>query len=167
MPSVRKVAPPPGSALADWYDGAALLDSYAVRLPRGRAAGMRALAEAALATPPAWANALMRLRDGIVRPLGLKTSQSIRRERQARGHVHFFPVIAEHADEILLGEDDRHLDFRASLLRRSDSDGVEVVMTTSVRVHNALGRAYLTAITPFHVLIVRSALARLAAADPA
>lgn len=49
---VVKVAPPAASAMADWYAGADLLDSYAVRLPRGRATPMRTLAERALATPP-------------------------------------------------------------------------------------------------------------------
>ena len=90
-----------------------------------------------------------------------------RRASAAAARVDFFPVLAEHPDEILLGADDRHLDFRSSLLRRPAGDGVELVMTTSVRVHNALGRTYLTVIMPFHILVVRSALARLAASDPA
>lgn len=110
---------------------------------------------------------LMRLRDGIVGPLGLKTAQGFRRDGPAAARVDFFPILGEHPDEILLGADDRHLDFRSSLLRRPAGDGVELVMTTSVRVHNALGRAYLAVITPFHVLVFRAALARLAASDPA
>ena len=63
------------------------------------------------------------------------------------------------ADEIVLGVDDRHLDFRASvLLRRADNS---LAITTAVRCHNLLGRLYLAAILPFHILIAADVLRRL------
>ena len=62
----------------------------------------------------------------------------------------------------MLGEDDRHLDFRASLLLRpcEAESGTELVATTVVHCHNVLGRAYLMVIRPFHHLVVRSNLRR-------
>jgi hypothetical protein len=76
----------------------------------------------------------------------------------------FFPLQSRSEHELVVGEDDRHLDFRASVLvrRRDDGGGDELVATTVVRCHNALGRTYLAMISPFHSLIVRSGLRRAA-----
>lgn len=77
----------------------------------------------------------------------------------ADDYIAFFPVLSRSTDEIVLGADDSHLDFRASvLLRRSDN---RLAVTTAVRCHNLLGRLYLAAILPFHVLIAIDVLRRL------
>lgn len=67
-----------------------------------------------------------------------------------------FPVRATAENEILLGEDAGHLDFRASLL----VDGDTVALTTVVRIHNLRGRLYWAAVRPFHPLAARLMLAR-------
>ena len=70
-----------------------------------------------------------------------------------------YSISATTADEIVLGADDRHLNFRASvLLRRTDN---RLIATTVVRCHNLLGRLYLAAILPFQILVVTDALRRL------
>lgn len=163
---VTRVAPPAGSAVAGLYAGAGLLDAYAVALANDAPDDIDLLARATLDRPPVWFTGLLGLRDVLVSVAGIKTSRSIRREAEQHGRetVAFFPVLARTVDELVLGEDDRHLDFRASvLLRRTGPDGGrELVMTTTVHCHNLVGRAYLLAITPFHRLIVQSTLARLA-----
>ncbi|MFZ5783730.1 MAG: DUF2867 domain-containing protein [Pseudomonadota bacterium] len=159
---VRAVTPPADSAIAPWYDGATLLDSYAVAFVRDEGTSMRAIAGRALEAPPAWARALMRVRDGVMAPLGIKTSDMLRRSAHGADRVDFFRVLAEGPDEVVLGEDDRHLDFRLSLLFRTVPTGTEIVATTAVRAHNALGRSYIRVIRPFHVAIVGSTLRRLA-----
>jgi hypothetical protein len=78
--------------------------------------------------------------------------------------VGFFPVHWEGKDEIVLGANDRHLDFRLSLLRRHSPTGTLLIATTVVHTHNALGLTYLNAIRPFHHLVVRANLARCAQA---
>ena len=158
---VRPITPPSDSLIADWYADADLLDSYAVELPPGSDGSMAALARRALGAPPAWLRALLDLRDAIVGPLGIKTSARLRQARPAAGRIDFFPVLEERADEIVLGEDDRHLNFRLSLLRRRHAHGVQVIATTAVRINNRLGRAYILVIAPFHHLVVRSSLASL------
>ena len=83
------------------------IDGYAVKSP----ISPRAAAEIGLALP-GWANALMRLRNWIVRPLGLKTEVS------DTGDKAIFPVTYEDADELILGADDSHLNFRIALEHR-------------------------------------------------
>ncbi len=164
--TVTRVAPPSPSAIADWRPGADLLDSYAVTLPPGASDDVGVLATALFSTPPLWTRGLLRLRDEIMRPLGVKTTGEIAKAGAADGRdrIAFFPVFSRSRNEIILGEDDRHLDFRASVLIETDAGAGSrrLVFTTAVRCHNLLGRAYLGVIAPFHVLIVRSNLRRLA-----
>ena len=76
MPSARvhQVTPSLESAIAKWYAGADLVDSYAVALPKGSPTDARVLARLALGAQPRWFKLLMGARDMIVAPLGVKTS---------------------------------------------------------------------------------------------
>lgn len=160
--TVRRVEPPPASIISSWYAGADLLDSYGVDAPTGGAT-MRAIADRALGAPPLWFKALMAVRDAAVTPFGVRTSGELRRARPDQAYIDFFPILTESADEIVLGEDDRHLDFRLSLLRQAGPHGSMLIATTAVRTHNRLGRLYLRAIHPFHILVVRATVVRAAA----
>jgi hypothetical protein len=139
-----------------------LLDSYSIDLSGSDQSSMRELATRTLVNPPGWQKALIALRDAMVTPFGIKTSETVRGSRDSDDRVDFFPVHWEGRDEIVLGTDDRHLDFRLSLLRRHSPTGNVLIATTVVHTHNALGFTYLNAIRPFHHLVVRANLARCA-----
>ena len=159
---VRRTTPPSESVVASWYDNASLLDSYSIDLDASEQSSMRELARRTLVNPPAWQKALIALRDAVVTPFGIKTSGAVGASRESHDRVEFFPVQWEGEDEIVLGADDRHLDFRLSLLRRHSPTGTVLIATTVVHTHNALGFTYLNAIRPFHHLVVRANLARCA-----
>ncbi len=99
-------------------------------------------------TFPGWARGLLRLRNLIVAPLGLKTAHA------EQGNIGPFPITERNEHEIILGFDDSHLDFRISILVK---DG-QAYGATWVRRHNRLGRIYLAAIMPFHKAIMRNAV---------
>jgi len=117
-------------------------------------------------SPPQWINALIGLRNRIVGLFGLKAG--VRPSASARhNNIGIFPVLAESPEEILMGLDDRHLDFRVAVTVRPDPDGAQqITVTTVVQTHNRLGRIYLTAIMPFHRLIARTLLNRAARSWP-
>ncbi len=164
MPSpVRQVEPPSNSLIVDWYPHSQLLDSYAIAIPSTPARSMRLLATLALGNPPVWFRALLTLRDAAVSPFGVKSSRHLRENGPAEARVDFFPILEERENEIILGENDRHLDFRMSLLRLRTGNDTQIVATTVVHIHNGLGRAYIAVIRPFHRLVVRRSMARLAA----
>ena len=71
-----------------------------------------------------------------------------------------FPVELETETELVAGFNDKHLDFRVSVMSR---DG-QVSLATWVHPHNFGGRLYLALIMPFHIMIARNALARVASA---
>jgi hypothetical protein len=162
---VERVTPPPTSAIRKWYRNADLVDSHAVTLPLEMSRDVATLARALFTRPPLWIQVLLRLRDQLVGPFGVKTTTEIRKAgaSDGRDRIGFFPVPERSPSEIILGEDDRHLDFRASVLVEADdrTGSWRLFVTTVVRCHNLLGRNYLRLIKPFHGLVVRSNLRRL------
>lgn len=108
----------------------------------------------------AWTGALMAVRNLAVRPFGLKGDAHAAAPGARR--IGMFPIVAHAEGEIVLGFDDRHLDFRIVVETEPSGDGATVVrLLTLVRRHNALGRTYLAAIMPFHKLIVVRSLSRV------
>lgn len=118
--------------------------------------------------PPQWVNWLMRIRGLFATALGL---QHVGRNGalpdaafRVGQRVGLFTIQSIQPHELIVGEDDKHLNFRVSVLK-SSVNGVEVLtVSTAVDIHNWLGRAYMLVITPFHRLIARSSLRRAATA---
>jgi hypothetical protein len=137
---VRRTTPPPESVVAGWYENASLLDSYSIDLSSSKPYSMRVLATQTVGDPPAWIKVLVTVRDTMVMPFGVKTSGEVRASRADNERVDFFPVQWESNDEIVLGEDDRHLDFRLSLLRRNSPTGTQLIATTVAHSHEHKGR---------------------------
>jgi hypothetical protein len=159
-----RAVPVPTSVLAPLYGGADLLDAFAINLPAGASDDIEVLARSAFERPAGWIRALTRVRDAVMATVGVKSSRAIGAAAAARGLViGYFPLLSKSADELVMGEDDRHLDFRAAILLRATAEGGrELVAVTVVHCHNQLGRAYLAAITPFHRAIVQANLERAA-----
>ena len=152
---MSRIAPPTESRISDWYAGASLADSFAVTLPPQAPADIDTLATLLFTDPPRWFTILLAIRDRIVTLFGIKASHAL----VDGDHIAFFPVLSRSPDEITIGADDRHLDFRGSvLLRRAER---VLVLTTAVRCHNLPGRLYLGVILPFHILVATSLLSRL------
>jgi hypothetical protein len=162
MIKARAVSAPTDSVLAPLYAGADLLDAFAIHLPAGASDDVEVLARAAFERPAWWIRALTWIRDKVMATLGVKSSGAIGAAGAVRGPViGYFPLLSKHAEELVIGADDRHLDFRAAILQRAaEVGGRELVAVTVVHCHNRLGRTYLAVIAPFHRAIVRANLQR-------
>jgi hypothetical protein len=77
---------------------------------------------------------------------------------QVGDRVGIFTLISNSANEVLLGDSDKHLNVVVSVHKQADSahQGVTVTVTTVVHVHNWLGRLYMLPVTPAHKVIARS-----------
>jgi Protein of unknown function (DUF2867) len=144
MANIRSDILPAGSALWAHHRPGDFLDCYSVE----SSLSPREAAERGLRLP-GWAAALLALRNRLVRPFGLKTGSE---------DAPIFPVCHEAGNELVLGTDDRHLNFRIGVIREGD----RLYMSTWVHPHNIWGRAYLTLVMPFHVVISRGAVRRMA-----
>lgn len=148
--TVREVTPEidPATLLA----GAQFIDAYRVAVD-GAALDARKVAERMFARGPRWIEALLKLRNLVVAPFGLKTSGE--GEPATGGMIGIFPVVSETPERLVAGFNDYHLDFRVVVDVTPNGSGQEVTATTLVLTHNWLGRTYLAAIMPFHRLIAR------------
>ncbi len=158
------VAIPNESRVRQLYSSTYLADAYEAPLPAGAIHDPQALARFIFGNQPNWVSTLMRLRDFIAARFGLKTANRLRKSADKR--IGIFKIYETHPTEIILGEDDRHLDFRVSVLLRSkplaEDAATFVVVSTVVHCHNLLGRCYISLIAPFHRLVVKAGLRRAA-----
>ena len=156
--TVEEVSTPPQALISTGLPSSDFSDAYCGHTTRADITAMQ-VAKGMFEDPPRWVSSLMAVRDGVVGLVGLKTSKSlVARERQ--GKVGIFPVRSSSANEVVLGEDDTHLDFRVWVHVEPQGSGCLVTACTVVRTHNRFGRIYLGTIMPFHRLISRQTLAR-------
>jgi hypothetical protein len=71
-----------------------------------------------------------------------------------------WPIFALTETELVAGRDNKHLDFRVSVLKETDGGTASVVVSTLCTVHNAFGKLYLFVIIPFHKWGVRRLMRR-------
>lgn len=136
---------------ADWAD------CYELRVQRNGLTATSA-AERAFGVLPGWVSALVWLRNAAVRPFGIKGSGS----PNTRQMIGILPVLSRSDEQIVLGFDQTHLDFRIVVdVHPAHETGQTVSVTTLVHRKILLGKLYLAVITPFHRLIVRTLLDRL------
>jgi hypothetical protein len=166
MLKAHAIPVPSDCVLAPLYAGADLLDAFAVHLPAGANDDLEVLARAGFERQAWWIRALTRVRDAMMATVGVKSSRAIGAAAATRGPViGFFPLLSKSARELVVGEDDRHLDFRVAILLRTGAAGArELVVVTVVHCHNRLGRAYLALIAPFHRVIAQASLEQAARA---
>ena len=138
--------------------GAQFADSFSVAV--GDSVDARRAAETMILQQARWIKMLIALRNGLVTPFGLKTP--VAGDRRDRSTIGFFPVVSELPERLVAGLNDSHLDFRLVVDVAGKAGRRSVTATTLVLTHNLLGRTYLAIILPFHRVIVRSMLQRLA-----
>jgi hypothetical protein len=143
----RATEAPTGGLLDGALPRVDFVDAHEVRWRPGMPTDPQVWADAIFRDPPAWVVAALGLRQALVGLVGID-----------RGDGSSFATVARAADEVLLGTDERHLDFRASVRR----EATRVVVTTVVTLHNARGRGYFAIVRPLHPIVVRSMLNRAA-----
>lgn len=155
---IERVDLPSASRLAALYRKADFADAFAVDLPQNNTDDAESLARRVFAQQPRWIATLLRARDTLVRPFGLKRADDLLSMDGDR--LNIFRVYERHDDEIILGEDDAHLDFRLSVLVSPAEQGRprRLILTTVVFYNRLLGRAYISLIAPFHRMVVRASL---------
>ncbi|RCS22058.1 DUF2867 domain-containing protein [Phyllobacterium salinisoli] len=106
---------------------------------------------------PGWIKQLLTLRDLIVRPFGLTSGGEPTVKPDSR--IGILPIIGQSTDRVVLGLDDRHLDFRVLIeITERGAAWQEISVSTAVKTHNPLGRVYLAIVKPFHRIIVPAML---------
>ncbi|MDB5012926.1 MAG: hypothetical protein JWQ25_1128 [Daejeonella sp.] len=112
---------------------------------------------------PKWVTGLMNFRNKMVKSLGLKTSGIFDKEEQKANFkvevgngLGLFKILKKSPKEVMMGEDDKHLNFRVSLLlTKEDSfNNYRLTLSTAVKMNNLFGKMYFLPVKPIHKLIV-------------
>lgn len=149
-------------------NGYQFIDAYKSRFPDpGDAINIQQIGKLFFSGGPEWLNRLFALRNRLVKSIGLKVpdkkaerAQQLQNFRCEPGErMGLFQVIQRTGNEVVLGEDDQHLDFRVSLLLEKGSLGdKELTISTLVKFHNRIGCLYFIPVRPFHRFIVPAML---------
>jgi len=115
---------------------------------------------------PKWADHLLAIRDKIVVIFGLTTSHNKQKqpnyaECKIGEQLGLFKLFDKSENEFVLGENDKHLNFKVSLLLETVDkklDKKRLTITTAVKFNNVFGRIYFFPVKPIHGVIVKSTL---------
>jgi hypothetical protein len=148
---------PPSSALSpDLIRNAYFHDSYRAPLVRLEL-GIIDILFALFGHTPRWMKLLLIVRNAAARLAGLEAptvAEIMKPEvRQTYGvgeKIGPWPIFFIGDNEIVAGRNNKHLDFRLSVLKTMDGDALSVVVSTICTVHNVFGKIYLFFIIPFH-----------------
>lgn len=163
MKTVRVNLPSTSALLNTNYN---YTDSYQeIYLDKNGTVTSKDIGKAFFTSAPKWSEQLFVLRNKIVAVFGLKTSKKpINRKQQLENFncepnekLGLFTVYSKTENEVILGEDDKHLNFRISLLKENiEGSDIEKKLTisTTVKFHNWFGKLYFIPVKPFHKIIV-------------
>ncbi|MGZ5831099.1 MAG: DUF2867 domain-containing protein [Telluria sp.] len=158
---------PPQSKLAALLPDAHFFDCYELQQDFGERTALEIYLDC-LTRTPGWVDALMSLRNRIVSRLGLKdlgALGALDRTKKAGAYqvgdrVGIFSLRYLSDEEVVLGDDDRHLHVQVSICKLQRAGQACVAVSTVVHVKNLLGRVYMLFVTPLHKRIVPAVLAR-------
>jgi hypothetical protein len=141
-------------------------DSYRVPLSHP-GLGMADIFFAVFGHTPFWMKTMLIVRNALARLAGLEapTVTEIMKPQVSDTYrvgdkIGPWLVFFVGDNEIIAGRDNRHMDFRLSVLKVADGTAASVVVSTICSVHNLFGTIYLALIVPFHRAGVRALLSR-------
>jgi len=121
---------------------------------------------------PLWMKGLLVVRNAAARLVGLEAPTvaeimrpDLKRTCEVGGKIGPWPVFFISENEIIAGRDNKHMDFRLSVLKTREDGKTSVVVSTICTVHNVFGRIYLFLIVPFHRSGVHSLMSNAVAAN--
>jgi hypothetical protein len=162
---------PSGSMLSrELIERAYFRDSYRAPLSH-RDLGIVGIFFGIFAHYPPWMKLLLIVRNKVASLAGLDapTASEILhveiRDRYAVGEkIGVWPIFWLSENEVVAGRNNKHVDFRLSVLKVIDGDRASVVVSTICTVHNLSGKFYLFFVVPFHRYGVRKLMANALAA---
>jgi len=148
---------PEESILNQKYADYAYKDSFEVEIKREDVAKWEIIAALFHSAPP-WFDVLAQLRDRIVSVFGLKTSVANPKQTPPPYHdgreIGFFRILEQNEHEVILGNDDKHLDFRMSLMLTQKEGSWRLSASTVVSTKNLGGSVYFSIVKPFRRIIL-------------
>jgi hypothetical protein len=161
MPVVECDVPSRSVLERRFIEAAYFRDSYRAPLSR-MDAGVTDIFLGIFAHHPMWMKMLLIVRNGVASLCGLDAPAAseiihpeIKRSYAVGDKIGVWPIFSLTETELVAGRDNRHLDFRLSVLKAAQGETASVTVSTLCVVHNRFGKIYLFFIVPFHKWGVR------------
>jgi Protein of unknown function (DUF2867) len=127
---------------------------------------------AIFANRPAWMNLMLVARNkaaalgGLEAPGTWEIFYVKRKAHYAIGEkIGPWPIFFLGTDELIAGRDNKHMDFRLSVMKVGDGNRTGVIASTVCTVNDRFGRYYLSSVIPFHKFGIRKLMANAVAAQ--
>jgi Protein of unknown function (DUF2867) len=154
---------PPNSEIARFLYGAHFHDCFVANCPWQERSALEIFLST-VAVTPVWVNTLMRLRNWVVGSLGLKNlgvlneidPHKAAQDYRVGDRVGIFTLLFLSDAEVVLGDTDKHLQVRVSVIKLP----AQFAVCTVVHEHNMLGKIYMLLVKPMHKLIVPAVMRR-------
>ena len=142
------------------------VDTYSIKLMHSKTVyDLNAILIKMFSNSPKWIVMLMAIRDKLIQYFGLKTQKNpfvieefIKSLDSNEHKLGILDVILKNKSEIIVGLDDRHLNFKSSLYLETIETKQNVYLSTVVNFNNVWGRLYFLMISPFHHVIIKTLL---------
>jgi hypothetical protein len=130
------------------------------------------IGKAFFVSAPKWVHKLLTIRNKIVSIFGLKSSgdfidiqEELDNFKGDPGeNIGLFKVLEKTENEIIMGDDDKHLNFKVSFFIEepiSDNSKKYIILSTTVKFNNWFGKLYFLPVKPIHKFIVPIMLRRI------
>jgi len=139
------------------------IDTFSVSLKRSNIDSQE-LITAFFYSSPKWVDKLFVLRNKLVDVIGLKSEMAniaqLNPPYTKNQQLGAFKIYEITEDEVVLGEDDKHLNFRVSLIIERGTKN-RLVLSAIVKTNNLIGKIYFFIIKRFHQIIVSVMIKRM------
>jgi hypothetical protein len=150
---VHETSLPNESRLLQTLERIDFCDSYETQLIKSDLSANEAYL-AIFGFAPAWVCCLMLIRGRVVALFGLThLKHSNSRDFKIGERVASFKVQATYPNELIVGDVDKHLKYRISILKSYRDCNAFITVSTAVEIHNRLGHLYMFFVKPFHRFI--------------
>ena len=170
MPVIECDLPASSALSQDMIERAYFRDSYRAPLIRTDL-GLVGVFFALFGHAPLYVKLLLVARNAIARLAGLDVptiaeimKPEIRSAYAVGDRIGPWPIFSITEFEIVAGRNNKHLDFRLSVLKQVDTAAASVTVSTICTVHNLAGRVYLFFVVPFHRFGVKNLILNAVAA---
>ena len=146
---------PNGSIISNHFETFDYCDSFEINIKTNES--IDALLNKGF-TMPRLVLLLFKIRNSIVRIFGLKTGDGRKNLLDfypIGKRAIYFSVVDRNENEIVMQKNDKHLNFRTSLLKNANKDTSHIFLTTIVKNNNFWGRLYFLPVRPFHQIIIK------------
>jgi hypothetical protein len=145
-------------------------DSYSAPLAR-TGASITDIFQSIFAHHPVWVKVLLIIRNWLASLCGLAAPTvdeilhpAFKNSYHVGDKIGVWPIMSLTDNELIAGRDNKHLDFRLSVMKVMEGGQARVVVSTICMVHNTFGKVYLFFIVPFHKWGVQRIIANAIAA---